>query len=128
MKSSLMHARISALVLLASLTACPSAGDTARQKALLPAMRMAWTNVKLDLERGIPPVPEQIAVLSGALDTGTTAAFKRALADWPTAAAAANAGFDARIAAGELTTGTAESLRERLRNFGESISVMVNER
>lgn len=70
----LRTARIAALALtlLVGLSAC--AGTTARKEVLLPALRLAWTGMSADVERGITA-----ALADGDIDP-VTAAQLRAVA------------------------------------------------
>lgn len=78
-------------------------------------MQAAWPNVRADLQRGIPPMPTEIAALEVALASGNVDALRAA--PWTALEVSANNG----IAARDLHPAVADALRERLRNFGEAL-------
>ena len=67
-----------ALALLVGLSAC--AGTTARKEVLLPALRLAWTGVSADVERGIAA-----AEADGDIDAVTAAQLRAAAQAMPEA-------------------------------------------
>lgn len=101
-------------------------GITARQKTLLPAMQIAWPGVKQDLQRGLPPLTEQIDLLDSGVQSGDPAILVRV--EWARLADSGGAGITARVDSGEISIGVAASLRERLRNFGESLTTYLARR
>lgn len=127
----------SALLLLVA-AAC--SGLSARQEALLPAMMLAWTGVEADVSRGV-----EESLTAARLDAAAAEAQRLAVSSMTTALQAGNAagvakiawtplaesaefGLTQRIDRGELSTGVAGSLRERLKNFGDSLRVFVERR
>ena len=118
--TALTYASVWAVAL--SLAACPSCtGMTARQKALLPTMRIAWAGVKADIERGEPQLTVELEALDSALLNGNVAAARAV--SWAALAATANAGITKRVAEGKLSDGAALSLRERIRAFGDALAI-----
>jgi hypothetical protein len=129
----------SLLVFLASCSHSCS-GITARQEALLPALRTAWVNVKLDVERGIDSgrttdrldesqgalLRTQLANFDAAVTEGIPA--KIAAAPWAPLRAEAEEGITYRVNQGQIGTGVASSLRERLRNFTEAVNKFLARR
>lgn len=115
-------------------------GLSARQEALLPALRLAWPSVEADVRTGIeesvlalrlvPPAAEDqrasVSRLADALAAGNPAAV--ASVAWAPLAESAEFGITRRIARNEISTGVAGSLRERLRNFGEGLTVFLERR
>lgn len=132
-----MYRALSTVVLLL-LASC--SGLTARQEALLPAMRLAWPGVSADIDRGVSDgvttgrlTAEQASALlaardafTAALDSGDTMAL--ASISWVPLQAEAVAGIMARVTLGEASTGVAQSLTERLRNFSESLFLLLERR
>jgi hypothetical protein len=125
---------------LAALALAACSGLTARQEALLPAMRLAWQGVSADVSRGIeesalaqriePTAADAqraaVTKLGEALASGSPVAV--ASVAWAPLAESGEFGLQRRVALGELSTGVAGSLRERLRNFGDSIPVFLERR
>lgn len=123
---------------LLALGACT--GLSARQEALLPALRLAWPGVETDVRSGIeesalsnrlpPPAIEvqrsALARLGQALAAGDPPTL--ATVDWTALSDSANHGLNQRVARGEISLGVSGSLRERLRNFGEGLSVFLERR
>ena len=124
--------------LMLALAAC--SGLSARQEALLPAMRLAWQGVETDVRAGIeesvlaqrvtPTVADaqraDVAKLGDGLTAGNPATV--ATVAWAPLAESANFGLDKRVERNEISTGVAGSLRERLRNFGEGLTVFLERR
>lgn len=125
-------------ILLAVAVACT--GLTARQKSLLPAMKLAWPGVSTDVKNGIqasldahridgPTAAAQTADtdhLGAAVDAGDPIAMSGIA--WKPLADAAAFGVDARVAKGEISTGVTGSLKERVKNFGDSLAVFLERR
>lgn len=113
-------------LLLGAVLAC--AGVAARDEALLPAMRLAWPGISMDIEQGIEaasPPPESVAYIRAetlrmteALADGNRAAVFAA--DWPNLRLVAEAGIDDREARGLIGPGVAASLRERVAVFSDA--------
>lgn len=126
-----MLKRALGLVVLAALAAC--AGTAAREHTLLPAMRLAWPGVQAAVARGITTGLEAQSQtltaaaaaelttatreMKAALETGEAGQVAAASVMWPALEALAFTGIDARVRAGEIGSGVAESLRERVRQF-----------
>lgn len=98
-------------------------GLSARQEALLPAIRSSWPGVKADLERGVPRLDAEIAALDAAIGEGSPSSVRAV--EWPRLAASAIAGAAARVERGEISVGVAASLGERVASFGESLSTFT---
>lgn len=127
-----------ASMMLLVVAAC--SGLTARQESLLPAMRLAWQGASVDVTRGIEESlnaarldaataaaqRSAAAALTTALDTGNPVAVARVA--WSPLKDSAEFGLVKRIDRGEISTGVAASLRERLKNFGESLAVFLERR
>lgn len=113
------------LMVVAMLAAVACSGVTARENVLLPAMRLAWPQVQADAMVA-PTAAEtaQIEAMTRALATGTVAAVKAV--HWPQIQTAATRGIDKQVQDGQISEGVSGSLRERLKNFAESVTVFVS--
>lgn len=123
------------LVLAGALTlGCAHFGNTARERALLPALRSAWIGVEEDLDRGINDGMEDGAIDSGtaallhvdaqALEDGLHASVDEAQAAairWPGLDSWAHRGVEDRVNDGENSAGVAESRHERIRQFAAAL-------
>lgn len=112
------------------LSAC--AGVAARNKALLPAMASAYTGIYADIHRGIKakeltPIEKKHLYLL-ALDLGDalkSSDYRRVMrVDWPRLREVAILGITARVAAGEIGTGVADSFLERVDQFTRSYQLL----
>ena len=125
MKDSMKNLLLVALMVAAT-PSCLS--QRARDEALLPAMNLAWTGVRADLERGLDDAVEDgdlvdrasldllVVQLEEALDSGSRGQLL--LVPWAsTLLPYAERGIQDRIDDGQMSDMVAESLRERLRNF-----------
>jgi hypothetical protein len=116
------------VVLAITMTSCIA--SKARENALLPAMNLAWPGVHADIERGVADaqlpdrsmVDFEIVKIEVALDSGLAADFR--VVSWGVLEPFGQRGINDRIADGEMSEMVAESLRERLRNFGVGLSKM----
>lgn len=124
--------------LMIALAAC--SGLSARQEALLPAMQLAWQGVEPDVRAGIdeselaqrvtPTAAAALRADAGKLGEGIASGNPATIAAvaWAPLAESANFGLDKRVERNEISTGVAGSLRERLRNFGEGLTVFLERR
>ena len=94
-------------------------------ETLLPAMEAAWPGVRADIERapegeGVPVMVLDVfeAALGGA-DYGVMVGV-----DWPVLEAAAYAGIQARLDAGEIGPGVKISLIERVLRFRYALEAL----
>jgi O-acetyl-ADP-ribose deacetylase (regulator of RNase III) len=125
---------------LVALTMAACSGLSAREHALLPAMRLAWQGVSADVSRGVEESAlasriepnaavaqrEAVGKMTSALASGSPVAV--AAVSWAPLAESAEFGLQRRVALGEISTGVAGSLRERVRNFGDSLSKFLERR
>jgi len=120
---------IPCLAAVATLLIMSCAGIEVREKALTPAMRIAYVSISVDVERGISASLElgvMTVTTAGSLRAESTK-LADALAgtnryaviaiDWPGLRLMALRGIDDRLSTGELGPNGAESFRERIRNF-----------
>lgn len=122
------------------LVAAACSGLSARQEALLPAMKLAWQGVSADVGRGVEEsataqriTPEVAAAQRSAVSTMTSAleagnVVGVASVAWPPLKESAEFGLAQRVSRGEISTGVSGSLTERLKNFGESLKVFLERR
>lgn len=116
------------LLLLSSLlclAASACAGAAARTTATLPAMRAAWSAIKIEAEREAAATQsaegvQAVVVADGAMQAGDVAAI--VAAPWPIVHQLAEGDIQRRVAAGQIGPGVAQSLREELRLFASSRS------
>ena len=121
------------------LTAC--SGITARQEALLPAMRLAWANVAEDVQLGIASglatarltqpqaaqLVERKALMTDGLASGDPLMVDNAM--WSAMLKPeALEGIETRKARGEVSEGVAVSLRERVAQFDDSVIKFLERR
>lgn len=100
---------LTALILL---TAC--AGLEARKNVLIPTMELMWPSIVASIGSSSPEVEAMtVALKSRDID-------KVLLANWDLLRSLALAGIQARLDAGEIGPGVAESLQEGVRLFDES--------
>jgi hypothetical protein len=117
--------RVMTVLAFVAMAAC--AGIRARDMALLPAVKTAWTSVQQDVLRGDPELVVEVADLTAAFDSGDRVQIAIVAGRTiDTLLEAAQSGIDARLVAGEIGLGVAASLRERLRLFEESIEKLVS--
>ena len=105
----------------ALLLAIACAGKAARQNVLIPTMRNAWGGIVDNIDAGAPSGVELAArdERGAALRAGD---IERIVgAGWAGLKVAALRGIDAMLVAGTIGPGVAESLRERVRMFGEAL-------
>lgn len=135
-----MRALKNGLMLALTLALAACSGLTARQEALLPAMKLAWAGVEADLSRGIeesllaqriePTAADAqrqaVVRLGGGLAAGNPATV--ASVAWAPLAESARFGFDQRVSRNEISTGVAGSLSERIRLFGDGLVVFSERR
>ena len=132
---------LSIVVLAAAILGCVAlmggCGTAARDNALMPAIRLSWTGVRDDVSRGVMDAYEDgdidatqgsalnssINTFEQAMDSRTTFATKAPI--WPTLRPYGDRGIQDRVDDGEIGTGVAESLTERLDNFTEAVSTVV---
>ena len=69
---------------------------------------------------------EQIDLLDSGVQSGDPAILVRV--EWARLADSGGAGITARVDSGEISIGVAASLRERLKNFGESLTTYLARR
>lgn len=113
------------------LAAC--AGNKARQEALFPAVQMVWPNVKADIQRGIDVAGladdtvllGQIEQIDNAVDNDNY--FLLYGVAWSVLEPYGQAGIADRVATGEVHPLVADSLKERLKNFGASLLLLQDE-
>lgn len=129
---------VSLLVVTLTMAAC--SGLSARQEALLPAMKLAWQGVSTDVSNGVNEsltatrITAEVAAaqradvskMTAALDAGS--AIEVAKVAWPPLKESAEFGLAQRVSRGEISTGVSGSLTERLKNFGESLKVFLERR
>jgi len=110
-------------IVFASLVVMACAGLKARAGALIPAMRLAWPGIASDVAVGATalPEPEASSVLAGSAEMSEAlraGARERVLAvDWPSLRRTATGGIAIRLSRGEVGTGVALSLRNRVVEF-----------
>lgn len=112
------HPRAAAAALLLIAAAC--SGVTARQQALLPAMRLAWGSIAAEVVAGNSELRVPVDDATVALGAGDYAAI--AAIDWPKMRAAAEASIAADVAASKVGPAVAKSLQARLDAFGNSLT------
>lgn len=122
------HVAILSLLLFASCF-----GSRAREHALEPAIRQAWEGVGSDVRRGISdaetdgdvsaPDLATITALERELALAIEAEDERAVADvpFPILVPFAERGIQDRVDDEEISSGVAQSLLERLRQFEEAL-------
>lgn len=122
------------LMLVLGMTSCIA--SKARENSLLPAMNLAWTGVRADIDRGIADAVEdgdlqdrievdfEVVKLDEALKSGLASDF-RAVSWLDTLEPYGRRGIEDRVADGEMSDMVAESLRERLRNFTAGFAQMT---
>lgn len=107
--------------------------NPAEEKILLPAMRLAWTEVQKNVQTGIDAqlrdgaITEEGAVslrdLTGSLNIALSKGDLEAIAasPWEVLEPVAQEGITELVRSGQASEGVAVSLRERLKNFTEAI-------
>ena len=117
------HAVLPRALLALMLVAC--AGGAARQRALLPAMHLAWPGVRADVVASAPG-PEVLAIADD-MDSALASDDPQlvVLVPWPPLRDAATAGILAKEQADLLGPSPAASLRERVARFGEAYDHLV---
>lgn len=101
----------------ALLLAVACAGNTARRNVLLPTMRNAWSGIVDNIDAGAP-IAAELAVRDEMGAALRAKDIPRILAiDWRRLRLVALRGIDAM----PIGPGVAESLRERLRMFGQAL-------
>jgi len=121
--------RLLPLLLPALLSAC--AGSLARSHTLLPAMREAWPEIRMQVESEAAAAGEglaapAIAAADAALQADDPLQF--AAVDWPLLDMLAEGDVVRRLAAGSIAPGVAASLRERLARFLEARRTYLRQR
>jgi hypothetical protein len=114
------------LLLFGTCSSC--AGTAARDNVLLPAMQNDWQSIRTAVDRQVSTVDDlaqrqALAAADAALQTGNPAAI--AAVPWQLLDDAHEADVVRRIAAGEISPGVADSLRERLRQFAIARQTMT---
>ena len=125
------------LVLFAAGLLASCAGQAARENVLLPAMRMAWPEVRADVDVGAPLLgldgsganltaialreADELGAALGAEDAIAAAAG----VEWPFVETAALAGIDERVRLGRLGQGGKENRVEQVRQFGARLAQLV---
>lgn len=113
------------------------AGREARDEVLAPAVQAAWGSIVWDVDRGIQAgvdrgeltaeaalgLHETAAQLQDRIEAGIVSsadlvAWRAVLSGW------AQVGIDDRVEDGEISSAVAGSLRERLKQFDESLELM----
>lgn len=118
MTTTTFYRRIAPLLLLLG-AAC--AGAAAREGVTLPAMRAAWSAIKVEATREAVATQTgqaEVAAADAAMAAGTAAAI--AAAPWGVVEALARADIQRRVDAAEIGPGVAASLLEELRLFSTS--------
>jgi len=123
-------------MVLGLLLAMGCAGNKARDEAGFRALKVAWPAVKAEVDYGVNLMeanglpPSEVAIarqavveFSGAVERGDRGAIL--VAAWLTLQGTAEYGIRARAASGEIGPGVADSLLERLNQFGLLIRKMV---
>ena len=108
------------------------AGTTARENVLFPAVKLAWTGVKADVDRGlsVTQMTEGAALSFSLAETKLDTAIqgddrtKVSVDDWNLLQPFAWQGVDDRLAKNEVGPNVAESLRERIVQFNRSIRAL----
>lgn len=118
-----MKRHLHRLYMSAALALVACAGITARQDVLLPAISGAWPAVRAEAVLGDPKVEPSAAAADAALASGDKT--KIAAVGWSALQMAAQAGVAAKVTAGTVSAGVAESLRERQRQFFGGIKVYL---
>lgn len=118
-----MKRHLNRLYISAALALVACAGITARQDVLLPAIAGAWPAVRAEAVLGDPQVEPIAAQADTALQAGDK--IRIGAVPWAQIQAAATAGIAAKVTAGAVTAGVAESLRERDRQFFGGIKVYL---
>lgn len=135
-----MNRHRSAALLLTLFLVAACAGTKARDNVLLPAVATAWKPVKSDIKLGMAD-----AKTAGALDASVEAVLTARLSDYDAAMVAkdrtallvlrgswaqfktyAERGVTARVKAGEISAGVAQSFFERHARFEEALFVLTN--
>ncbi len=112
------------------LTATSCSALWAQQHVLIPTLRQAWRHIVVDVDAGLQKLDDGAAAavlrakkrMDEALFTGEAAAIL--LVNWKILAQAAEIGIAARVASGLIGPDVAESLRERLRQFGAALAAI----
>ncbi len=121
---------IATSVLLIMVSGC-AFGQRARDQTLLPAIMTASSAIEADALRGVEEMPDGSQVSAGMALSDFMIALKSEVvpADimdlWPAVAAICEIGYEARIAAGEISNGVADSFRERVTQFGLALAKYV---
>ena len=131
--------RLLALSSLFLLAGCAGlAGDSARERALLPALRSAWPGVAADVQRGVndglddgdlTAAASDALVASGDhLGASLSSTLEEAKtvtgAEWPVLHPWAARGVIDRVDDGEVGPGVAVSLNERILQFDAAIDAL----
>lgn len=121
-----MWALTALLLLFGTCSSC--AGAAARDNVLLPAMQNDWQSIRPAVDRQVSTVDDlaqrqALVAADAALQTGDPVAI--AAVPWQLLDDAHEADVARRIAAGELSSGAADSLRERLVQFAIARKTMT---
>lgn len=118
-------------VALAAIASCTS--PHAKQSALAPVLQNVWPRVELDISRGILDAQEDGEAVSGA--HGARESLSRAVgrgvisqvdvSAWIVLEPFGYRGVQDRVDDGEMAEAVAESLRERIRQFGRGLQAMT---
>ena len=111
-----------------------TAGQTAREEVLAPAIAIASPGLREDVEAGIAALPASERPSAQAVSfrffAAAATADRAAIRDdawplWPRVRSLAQAGIQRKLDDGVIGPVGAESLRERVRNYGEALSRVV---
>lgn len=91
------------------------------KSALWPAVKSAWPAVRADVVRG----GADPSMFDPLIDTENAIGLVSAMPTWPAMDASAKVGIQARVAGGEISLGVAQSILERLSNFGIALSQLT---
>lgn len=110
------------LPLLSMAVATSCVGHRARTNVLLPAMRQAWPGVRADAEQS-PTLNDHLVLdeFEASLNEGAALAV---FTQWPMIQFHALEGINHRVESGSIGEGVAASLRERVRQFDQSVSTL----
>jgi hypothetical protein len=134
-----MRRAILALSTLLLVVGCAgSAGNAARERALLPALRSAWPGVEADVQRGVNDglddgdltgsASDALMASADRLEKSLSATIEEAKSvtgkEWPALHPWAARGVMDRVDDGEIGAGVAASLNERIVQFDAAIDAL----
>jgi hypothetical protein len=126
------HAKVTTALLLSLLIASCSgcAGTAARNEVLLPAIRLAWPEIKSGAIREAvatahPDALSAVADAERAINHSDNPEPSMAIVAWPLILDLARGDVIRRVQDGSIGPGVGESLHERIRRFEEAVNTYL---